>query len=71
MKSLYKIYYSKKVLFTAILLVGSLYSGHAQISNPGDVDDEVPAAPIDGFIGIGLLVGAAYGIKKKLKRKEE
>jgi len=30
-----------------------------------DVDDETPAAPIDGFILISLGIGACYGFKKK------
>ncbi|MBA3986262.1 MAG: hypothetical protein H0X63_06775, partial [Flavobacteriales bacterium] len=41
-----------------------LQTAQAQISFDNDVDDEVPAAPIDGFIGLGIAAGAYYGIKK-------
>ena len=36
----------------------------AQISFDDDVDDETPAAPIDGLIALGIAAGAWYGIKK-------
>ena len=39
----------------------------AQISFPDDVDDEGPAAPIDGFVVIGIAAGAYFGIRKKRK----
>jgi hypothetical protein len=36
----------------------------AQIAFNDDVDDTTPAAPIDGLIGLGIAIGAFYGIKK-------
>jgi hypothetical protein len=37
---------------------------HSQITFDDDVDDTTPAAPIDGLIGLGIAVGAFYGVKK-------
>jgi hypothetical protein len=31
---------------------------------PGNVDDQVPSAPISGLVALGLVVGAGYGVKK-------
>ncbi|MDR6301755.1 PID-CTERM protein-sorting domain-containing protein [Mesonia maritima] len=54
----------KFYLIAICLLVGLTAS--AQITLPGgdNVDDETPAAPIDGFVGIALLAGTVFGIKK-------
>lgn len=62
---------SKKtaLIFTALLLMGSL-AASAQITLPGGSDnvEDVPAdAPIDGFLTIGLIAGAAIGLRKKIK----
>ena len=54
-----------KVLLTALLLVGSL-TANAQITLPGG-DDNVPDAPIDGFVAIGLIAGACLGLRKRIK----
>ncbi len=56
---------------TAIFVIAtflSVQNAQAQIIFPDDVDDEAPAAPIDGFILAGLLAGAYFGLTKK---KEE
>lgn len=42
-----------KLLFTGLLLVGSL-TANAQIGLPGG-DSNIPDAPIDGFLTIGLI----------------
>lgn len=39
---------------------------HPQIVFDDDVED-VPAAPIDGLIGLGLAAGAYLGLRKKFK----
>ncbi|MBB4119468.1 hypothetical protein GGR32_001766 [Mesonia hippocampi] len=36
---------------------------------PGDVDDETPTSPIDGFIGVAIAAGAVYGIRKLRQNK--
>lgn len=36
-----------------------------------DIDDETPPAPIDGFLTIGLIAGAAIGFRKHLKKSKE
>lgn len=38
----------------------------AQIVFDDDVDD-VPAAPIDGLVGVALAAGAYIGLRKKMK----
>lgn len=53
------------VLFTFILLYGT--AAQAQIVFDDDVDDETPAAPIDGLLGLGLAAGVYYGIRKLRK----
>lgn len=59
------------LIFTALLLVGSL-AASAQIGLPGDDDGNVidvppPDRPIDGFIITGLIAGAAIGFRKHIK----
>lgn len=67
---IYKITSLKKVLmlFLFCFLALGIETAQAQIDFPDDTDDQTPTAPIDGFIGFGLVAGAWYGIKK-LKRK--
>ncbi len=56
----------KAVAFYVVLL--TVTTSNAQIGFPSDnVDDEAPAAPIDGLIGIGLAAGAYFGLRKKIK----
>lgn len=61
---------SKKtaLIFTVLLLMGSL-AANAQITLPGGSDnvEDVPEAPIDGFLTLGLIAGAAIGLRKKIK----
>ena len=54
-----------KLLLTALLLVGSL-TANAQIGLPGG-DNDIPDAPIDGFVAIGLIAGACLGLRKRIK----
>lgn len=64
--------YSIKHLCFVVFIIStlSITSTNAQIVFPDDVDDETPAAPIDGFIGLGIAAGAYFGIRKKIARKE-
>ncbi|WP_405226273.1 hypothetical protein [Dokdonia sp. Asnod1-B02] len=55
----------KKYIFTMLLLLFMSAGVQAQISFANDVNDEAPAAPIDGFIVIGLAAGAYIGLKKR------
>ncbi|MDT0293833.1 hypothetical protein ACFQ3R_10625 [Mesonia ostreae] len=61
----------KKKFLTAYITLAFLGIGitsFAQDNLPNfdtNVEDEIPAAPIDGFILTGLIIGAAYGIGKK------
>ena len=57
-----------KLFITALLLVGGL-SANAQITLPGG--DNVPDAPIDGFLTIGLIAGACIGLRKRIKGLKE
>lgn len=58
-----------KLLFTGLLLVGSL-SANAQIGLPGG-NSNIPDAPIDGFLSIGLIAGACIGLRKRIKGLKE
>ncbi|SDX54094.1 hypothetical protein SAMN05216556_1433 [Aequorivita viscosa] len=62
---------NKKVmlLLTGLLLVGSL-TANAQIGLPGG-DPNIPDAPIDGFLSIGLIAGACIGLRKRIKGLKE
>jgi len=54
------------LLFIGLLLVGSL-SANAQIGLPGGGDPNIPDAPINGFLSIGLIAGACIGLRKHIK----
>ncbi len=54
-----------KLLFVGLLLVGSI-TENAQITLPGG-DANIPDAPIDGFLTIGLIAGACIGLRKWIK----
>jgi hypothetical protein len=64
--------YSIKHLCFLVCIISmlSIATTEAQITFPEDVDDETPAAPIDGFIGLGIAAGAYFGIRKKMARKK-
>ena len=69
----------KNTISTALLVLGLLFisNAYAQFGpGPGlpgsgpegaDVDDENPAAPIDGLLLAGLVAGTALGYKKLRK----
>ncbi len=42
---------------------------HPQITFEEDIED-VPPAPIDGLIGLGLAAGAYLGLRKKFKKAD-
>ncbi len=58
----------RRLLFLGAFIVLGTAQVSAQITFPDDVDDETPAAPIDGFIGVGLLAGAYFGLRKKVSK---
>ncbi|WP_299215808.1 PID-CTERM protein-sorting domain-containing protein [uncultured Dokdonia sp.] len=64
--------YSIKHLCFLVILIStfSITTANAQIVFPDDVNDETPAAPIDGFVGLGIAAGIYFGIRKKVSRKE-
>ncbi len=64
-----KTYPHKKIIPVLILVftLGTAMPVQSQISFDDDVDDEAPAAPIDGLLGLGLLAGVYYGIQKLRK----
>ncbi|SDW60901.1 hypothetical protein [Aequorivita viscosa] len=65
-----KIFTTKiKVFFTGLLLLGSL-TASAQIGLPGG-DPNIPDAPIDGFLTVGLIAGACLGLRKQFKGLKE
>lgn len=56
------------LILTVLLLVGG-FTAVAQMGGiglPGG-DDNISDAPIDGFLSIGLIIGAAIGLRKKFK----
>ena len=55
-----------KLLITGLLIVGSL-TANAQITLPGGGDPNIPDAPIDGFLTIGLIAGACIGLRKRIR----
>ncbi len=62
----------KNAISTALVVFGLLFISniYAQPGFPGgvdDVDDENPAAPIDGLLLAGLVAGTALGYKKLRK----
>lgn len=57
------------MLLALCFLALGIETAQAQIDFPDDTDDEIPTAPIDGFIGLGLVAGAYYGIQKLKKKK--
>ena len=61
----------KLSLFIVGLFLSVSFTAHAQLP-PGfddDVDDETPAAPIDGLLGLGLIAGTAIAYRKLKKSK--
>ena len=56
----------KTILILTVLLFVATYTASAQIGLPGG-DDNIGDAPIDGFLSIGLIIGAAIGLRKKFK----
>jgi hypothetical protein len=61
--------FSPLTLLFILLLMCSSYSASAQITLPGDVDDE-PAMPIDGMLGLGVAAGLYYGVRKARQHKK-
>lgn len=62
----------KTILTITLFVVTSCFSiqsAHSQITFPDNVNDEAPAAPVDGFLAIGLAAGAYFGVRKLRKSK--
>lgn len=59
----------KSLFFASLFFVLSTTIASAQDEFPDDVDDETAAAPIDGYIYAGLVVGSFLAIRK-LKKTE-
>lgn len=57
------------ILLTLSFWFAGVSPAQAQITFDDDVDDETPAAPIDGLLGLGIAAGAWYGVRK-LKGKQ-
>lgn len=60
----------KKHIITTLLLLFITVGVQAQIIFANDVNDEAPAAPIDGFIVVGLAAGAYLGLKKRTQSEK-
>jgi hypothetical protein len=60
----------RTLLFLGAFMVLGTTQISAQIIFPDDVDDETPAAPIDGLIGVGLIAGACIGLRKKMSKQD-
>lgn len=56
----------KRMGFTFLFLLFTQMA-MAQITFPDDVDDEGPAAPIDGLIGAVMAAGMYMGAKKSFR----
>lgn len=54
------------ILLLVMFIDGDLFA-QITLPNDGTVNDE-PAAPIDGFIGVGIAIGSYLGYRK-LKKK--
>lgn len=60
--------FSKLVLTVHLFVLALAWQPvQAQVVFDDDVDDEVPGAPIDGLLGLGLAAGVWYGIRKLKK----
>ncbi len=59
-----------KFFILGLMLVGSL-TANAQITLPGGGDPNIPDAPIDGFLSIGLIAGACIGLRRRIKGLKE
>lgn len=60
----------KFIAFVIFLCIS--ISAQAQLPGfPDDVDDETPAAPIDGLLGLGLVAGTAMAYRKFRKTNNQ
>jgi len=58
---------TKKNVQTTIVVIGLLLitsSGFAQLPGFNDPNDKSSPAPISSIVALGMIAGAAYGIKK-------
>lgn len=60
----------KKSILVALGCLLYTVNVNSQITFSDDVNDQAPAAPIDGMIGLALAVGAYIGLSKKANSKE-
>ena len=54
-----------KLLLVVLLFAGGM-TANAQIGLPPG-GDNIPDAPIDGFLAVGLIAGACIGLRKRIK----
>lgn len=54
-------------MLSTLFIVCISTSASAQISFSNDVNDQAPAAPIDGFVTVGIVAGAFLGLRKRFK----
>lgn len=66
--------YIKTTLLVSFCTLGVHVTNYAQLGpsfeNFQQDEEEAPAAPIDGFTGLAVIAGAAYGIKKIKRTKK-
>lgn len=63
-----------RVFLTLLFFIAIVFTTQAQIDFPEGspfVEDVPEGAPIDGFIGIAIAVGAYFGAKKLRGNKKE
>ncbi len=58
----------RKYILSTLFLVFISTNASAQITFADDVNDQAPTVPIDGFVTMGIVAGAFFGLRKKIKK---